>query len=46
MLREPGLWLSERGRIGSFFLWIRWIPATLPEYEQIKAKAMSWAQIG
>lgn len=46
LLRETGLRLSEHGRIGRFFFSYVWIPASLPEYEQIKAKAMTWMEIG
>jgi hypothetical protein len=46
MFREPALRLSEHGRISSFFVGRVWIPASLPEYEQLKAKAMSWMEIG
>jgi uncharacterized membrane-anchored protein len=46
IMREAGLRLSEHGRIGSFFSGYVWIPATLPEYEQIKAKVMTWMEIG
>jgi hypothetical protein len=46
MFSEPALRLSEHGRISRFFVGGVWIPASLPEYEQVKAKAMSWMEIG
>ena len=46
MMREAGLRVSERGRIGSFFSGYVWVPASLPEYEQVKARAMAWMEIG
>ena len=46
LFREPALKLSEHGPIRTFFLGYVWIPTTLPEYEQIKAMAMSWMAIG
>jgi hypothetical protein len=45
-MREAGLRLSEYGRVGSFLSGYVWIPATLPEYEQIKSKVMTWMEIG
>lgn len=44
--REPALRISEHGRLGTFFLGCVGIPATLPEYQQIKALALSWMAIG
>lgn len=46
ILLEPGLLLSEGGPVRRFFSGSVFIPASLPEYEQIKTKAMSWMQIG
>jgi hypothetical protein len=43
---EPGLKLSEHGPIGTRFLGGVWIPVSLPEYQQIEAKATSWMAIG
>ena len=43
---EAALKLSEHGPIRTHFLGCVWIPAALPEYEQIKAKAMAWMAIG
>ena len=45
MFREAGLRLSEHGRIYIFFLGCVVIPASLPEYQQLKAKAMTWMDI-
>jgi hypothetical protein len=38
ILREPALRLSEHGAIHRFFFGYVWIPATMPEYEEIKNK--------
>jgi hypothetical protein len=46
IFREPGLRLSEHGVIHRFLFGYVWIPASMPEYEQIKTKATSWMQIG
>lgn len=46
ILREPGLRLSEHGAIRRFFFGYVWIPAELPQYEEIKSKAFSWMKIG
>jgi len=44
--REAALKLSEHGPIRTYFMGYVWIPASLPEYEEIKAKAMIWMAIG
>jgi membrane protein YdbS with pleckstrin-like domain len=46
VFREPALRLSEHGAIHRFFFGYVWIPATMPQYEEIKNKAMSWMEIG
>jgi hypothetical protein len=46
ILREPALKLSERGIIYRFLFGYVWIPASMPQYEQIRSKAASWMQIG
>lgn len=46
LFREGALRLSEYGPIRTHFFGCVWIPASLPEYEQIKAKARSWMAIG
>lgn len=46
LLAEPALRLSEHGAILTRFLGCVWIPASLPQYEQIKALAKSWRWIG
>jgi hypothetical protein len=46
LLREAGLRLSEHGSIGRFLFGYVWIPASLPEYEQLKAKVLTWMEIG
>jgi len=45
-LRESALKISEHGPVGTYFLGCVLIPATVPEYEQIKALAMTWKAIG
>jgi hypothetical protein len=45
-LREPGLWLSEGMGVRRVFSGYVFVPASLPEYQQIKAKAMSWRELG
>ncbi len=45
IFREPALRLSEHGAIHRFFFGYVWIPATMPQYEEIKNKAMSWLEI-
>ena len=42
---EPNLRLSERGAIGRFFFGYVSIPASLPEYQEIKEKARTWIEI-
>lgn len=46
IFREPGLRLSEHGTIYRFLFGYVWIPASMPEYEQIRSKAMNWMRIG
>jgi hypothetical protein len=46
LFRESSLRLSEYGAIRTHFLGCVWIPANLPEYEEIKARARSWLVIG
>lgn len=46
LFREGALRLSEYGPLRTHFFGCVWIPASLPEYEQIKAKARSWMAIG
>jgi len=46
LLHEPALRIAERGAIGRFFWGYVSIPASLPEYQQIRAKVMTWARIG
>jgi len=46
LFREGALRLSEHGPIRTHFTGCVWVPASLPEYEQIKAKATSWMAIG
>jgi hypothetical protein len=46
IFREPTLRLSEHGAIYRFFFGYVSIPASVPKYEEIKNKAMSWIQIG
>ncbi len=45
IFREPALRLSEHGAIYRFFFGYVWIPATMPQYEEIKNKAMNWMEI-
>jgi len=45
IFREPALRLSEHGAIKSFFLGYVLIPTTMPQYEEIKSKAMTWMEI-
>jgi hypothetical protein len=45
LFREGALRLSEHGPIRTHFLGCVWVPASLPEYEQIRAKARSWMAI-
>lgn len=46
LFREPALNLSEHGPIRSRFLGCVWIPASLPQYEELKTIAKSWVAIG
>lgn len=46
LFREAALKLSERGPLATRFLGCVWIPASLPQYEEIKAKAKNWQAIG
>jgi hypothetical protein len=46
IFREPALRLSEHGQIYSFFFGFVWVPQSMPQYEEIKSKAMSWMEIG
>ena len=46
LFREPALRLSEHGAIYRFLFGYVWIPTSLPQYEQIKAKATNWREIG
>jgi hypothetical protein len=46
IFREPALRLSEHRAIHGFFFGYVWIPAAMPQYEEIKDKAMSWMEIG
>lgn len=40
--REPALRLSERGPIGRFLFGFVSVPKSMPQYEEIRSKAMSW----
>ena len=46
IFRERGLQLSERGPIHQFLFGYVWIPMSVPQYEEIKSKAISWMKIG
>ncbi len=46
IFREPALRLSEHGAIHRFLFGYVWIPASMPQYEDIKNKAFSWMKIG
>jgi len=46
IFREPALRLSEHGPIHRFLFGYVWVPQNLPQYEEIKNKAMSWMDIG
>lgn len=46
LFHEAGMVISEHGRIGTFFLGGIWVPASFPQYEQIKSRAVSWRMIG
>jgi hypothetical protein len=41
-LRGGALRISKYGRLGTWFWGCIWIPKALPEYESIKALALSW----
>lgn len=46
IFREPALRLSEHGPIHRFLFGYVWVPRSMPQYEEIKSKAMSWMDIG
>lgn len=46
IFREPALRLSEHGPIHRFFFGYVWIPTSMPQYEDIKNKAIAWMEIG
>ena len=46
IFREPALRLSEHGSILRFLFGHVWLPQSIPQYEEIKNKAMSWMDIG
>jgi len=46
IFREPTLRLSEHGAIRRYFLGYVWIPASMPQYEDIKNTALTWMKIG
>ena len=46
VFREPALRLSEHGPIHRFLFGYVWVPTSMPLYEEIKSKAMSWMEIG
>jgi len=46
IFREPALRLSEHGAIYRFLVGGVWIPISMPQYEQIKTRAMGWMEIG
>lgn len=46
IFREPTLRLSEHGQIHRFLFGYVWVPRSMPQYEEIKSKAMSWMDIG
>jgi hypothetical protein len=46
IFRERSLRLSEHGPIHRFLLGCVWVPQSMPQYEEIKRKAMSWMDIG
>ena len=43
--REPALYLSEHGGFFRFLFGYVYIPRTLPQYEEIRAMMMTWAEI-
>jgi hypothetical protein len=46
IFREPSLRLSEHGPIHRFLFGFVWVPQSMPQYEEIKSKAISWVDIG
>ena len=46
IFHEPSLRLSEHGPIGRFLFGFVWVPQNMPQYEEIKNKAMSWMVVG
>lgn len=46
VFREPALRLSERGPIHRFLFGCVSVPTSMPQYEEIKTKAMSCMEIG
>jgi hypothetical protein len=46
IFREPALQLSEHGAIGRFFFGYVWIAASMPQYQDIKSKALTWMKVG
>ncbi len=46
IFREPALRLSEHGIVNRFLFGYVWIPASMPDYEQIKSRATSWMHFG
>jgi membrane protein YdbS with pleckstrin-like domain len=46
IFREPALGLSEHGLIHRFLFGYVWVPQNMPQYEEIKTKAMTWVDNG
>ena len=46
IFREPALRLSEHGAIHRFLFGSVWVPKSIPAYEEIRSKAMSWMDMG
>jgi hypothetical protein len=46
VFREPALRLSEHGPIHRFLFGCVSVPTSMPQYEEIKTKAMSWMEVG
>jgi len=46
IFREPALRLSEHGPIGRFLFGSVWIPKSMPQYEEIRSRAMNWIAMG
>jgi len=46
IFREPALRLSEHGPMHRFLFGYVWVPQSMPQYEEIKSKALSWMNIG